>query len=242
MISKNLLIKADDAAEFLMLLGNAKRLAIMAYLLEGEMTVGSIAKKVALSQSALSQHLAKLRSLDLVDTRRDRQMIYYSCRSDAVQRLFLTLGDIFAENDLRPRAPVAGRNPELASPTCAIPRRNAGTKVASLLFVLKAHAGGSDELRAGRWKGPGSGGGAQASPGCCGALMGAGTGGDPGWCDSLAGGLRISAGAGAGEPGHRHCRLTTVDDPGVPARLAAPTKSLRATFLPRSGHNPFIGP
>ncbi|MET0598705.1 MAG: metalloregulator ArsR/SmtB family transcription factor [Mesorhizobium sp.] len=101
MISKNLLIKADDAAEFLMLLGNAKRLAIMAYLLEGEMTVGSIAKKVALSQSALSQHLAKLRSLDLVDTRRDRQMIYYSCRSDAVQRLFLTLGDIFAENDLR---------------------------------------------------------------------------------------------------------------------------------------------
>ena len=101
MISKNLLIKADDAAEFLMLLGNAKRLAIMAYLLEGEMTVGSIAKKVALSQSALSQHLAKLRSLDLVDTRRDRQMIYYSCRSDAVQRLFLTLGDISAENDLR---------------------------------------------------------------------------------------------------------------------------------------------
>ena len=80
---------------------DAKRLAIMAYLLEGEMTVGSIAKKVALSQSALSQHLAKLRSLDLVDTRRDRQMIYYSCRSDAVQRLFLTLGDISAENDLR---------------------------------------------------------------------------------------------------------------------------------------------
>ena len=43
------------------------------------MSVGAIAKKVSLSQSALSQHLAKLRSLNLVETRRDRQMIYYSC-------------------------------------------------------------------------------------------------------------------------------------------------------------------
>ena len=31
--------------------------------------------------------MAKLRALDLVDTRRDRQMIYYSCKSDAVREL-----------------------------------------------------------------------------------------------------------------------------------------------------------
>jgi DNA-binding transcriptional ArsR family regulator len=97
MVSKKLLDNAEEAAEFLNLISNEKRLAILALLLHGEMTVGSIADKVALSQSALSQHLAKLRSLDLVHTRRDRQMIYYSCNSDAVRQVLQTLDGIFGE-------------------------------------------------------------------------------------------------------------------------------------------------
>lgn len=99
MISKELIRNADKAAEFLTLLGNSKRLAIMSHLLESELSVGAIAEKVSLSQSALSQHLAKLRSLQLVETRRDRQMIYYSCKSVEVRRLFLTLDDIFGETE-----------------------------------------------------------------------------------------------------------------------------------------------
>jgi DNA-binding transcriptional ArsR family regulator len=95
MVSKKLLDNAEAAAEFLNLISNEKRLAILAHLLGGEMTVGSIAERVKLSQSALSQHLAKLRSLDLVETRRDRQMIYYSCRSDAVRQVLRTLDAIF---------------------------------------------------------------------------------------------------------------------------------------------------
>jgi DNA-binding transcriptional ArsR family regulator len=97
MVSKKLLDNADAAAEFLTLISNEKRLAILALLLRGEMTVGTIADKVSLSQSALSQHLAKLRSLDLVETRRDRQMIYYSCNSDAVRQVLHTLDGIFGE-------------------------------------------------------------------------------------------------------------------------------------------------
>jgi DNA-binding transcriptional ArsR family regulator len=97
MVSKKLLDNAGDAAEFLNLISNEKRLAILALLLRGEMTVGTIADRVSLSQSALSQHLAKLRSLDLVETRRDRQMIYYSCNSDAVKQVLLTLDGIFGE-------------------------------------------------------------------------------------------------------------------------------------------------
>ena len=97
MVSKKLLDNAEEAAEFLNLISNEKRLAILALLLRGEMTVGSIADKVELSQSALSQHLAKLRSLDLVDTRRERQMIYYSCNSDAVRQVLQTLDGIFGE-------------------------------------------------------------------------------------------------------------------------------------------------
>lgn len=97
MISKNLLDRAGSAAEFLALIGNEKRLSILVLLLEEEMTVGALAEKVSLSQSALSQHLAKLRSLDLVETRRERQMIYYSCNSDSVRQLLAVLDKIFSQ-------------------------------------------------------------------------------------------------------------------------------------------------
>jgi ArsR family transcriptional regulator, virulence genes transcriptional regulator len=100
MVSKKLIANAESAAAFLTLMGNEKRLLIMNYLADGEMSVGAIAEKVLLSQSALSQHLAKLRALDLVETRRDRQMIYYSCKSDAVRELLNTLDGIFGKGEL----------------------------------------------------------------------------------------------------------------------------------------------
>jgi DNA-binding transcriptional ArsR family regulator len=100
MISNRLIDDAESAAAFLALMGNEKRLLIVAYLMDGEMSVGAIAEKVQLSQSALSQHLAKLRALDLVETRRDRQMIYYSCKSEAARELLHMLEGIFGEGDL----------------------------------------------------------------------------------------------------------------------------------------------
>lgn len=86
---------AETAAAFLTLMGNEKRLAIMNLIIDDELSVGAIAEKVSLSQSALSQHLAKLRAFDLVKTRRDRQMIYYSCHDDAVRKLLGLLDDLF---------------------------------------------------------------------------------------------------------------------------------------------------
>jgi DNA-binding transcriptional ArsR family regulator len=88
---------AEDAAALLALLANGKRLTIVEHLLDNEMSVGAIAEKVDLSQSALSQHLARLRSMNLVETRRDRQIVYYSCRSPSVRRLLETLEDIFGK-------------------------------------------------------------------------------------------------------------------------------------------------
>lgn len=87
--------KADDVAQVLALLGNGKRLAIMCHLVEQELTVGAIAERVSLSQSALSQHLAKLRSVGLVETRRERQMVYYSCSPGIVPELLGALVKIF---------------------------------------------------------------------------------------------------------------------------------------------------
>lgn len=101
MSSRKFIENVDLAADFLSLLGNSKRLVIMSHLLEGELSVGAIAEKVALSQSALSQHLAKLRSSHLVQTRRDRQMIYYSCNSEAVRQLLEALEEIYGSRDAR---------------------------------------------------------------------------------------------------------------------------------------------
>lgn len=85
------------AATLLTLLGNEKRLAILWLLMDKEMSVGAIADEVELSQSALSQHLAKLRGFGLVHTRRDRQMIYYSCDSEPVRKLLRTVEDIYGQ-------------------------------------------------------------------------------------------------------------------------------------------------
>lgn len=92
---KKLTANAEAAASLLTLMGNEKRLLIMSHLLDTEMSVGAIAEKVSLSQSALSQHLARLRNEELVETRRDRQMIYYTCKSEAVRKLLGTLEGIF---------------------------------------------------------------------------------------------------------------------------------------------------
>ena len=96
MISKALTTNAETAAAFLSLIGNEKRLLMMNHLADGEMSVGTLAEKVQLSQSALSQHLAKLRAFGLVETRRDRQMVYYSCRSAAVRELLELLDGLLA--------------------------------------------------------------------------------------------------------------------------------------------------
>ena len=89
---------AERSAALLAVLGNAKRLLVMHHLLQGELAVNELARRVNLSQSAISQHLARLREAGLVETRRDRQTIYYSSRSDIARRLLGALDGYFAES------------------------------------------------------------------------------------------------------------------------------------------------
>jgi DNA-binding transcriptional ArsR family regulator len=74
---------SEEAADLLAAMGNQKRMMILCNLANGEMQVGTLAEKVDLSQSALSQHLAKLRTRQLVKTRREAQAVYYSINSDS---------------------------------------------------------------------------------------------------------------------------------------------------------------
>lgn len=68
-------------------LSNENRLHILYTLSDGEKSVSEILSQVSLSQSALSQHLARLRQDKLVKTRRDAQMIYYSITHNKAQSL-----------------------------------------------------------------------------------------------------------------------------------------------------------
>ncbi|MCJ8519416.1 DNA-binding transcriptional ArsR family regulator [Pseudorhizobium tarimense] len=85
------------AAGLLSAMANPKRLLILCCLVQDEMAVGVLAGRVGLSQSALSQHLSKLRAQKLVKTRRDAQTIYYSCTSPAVLKVLKSLEDIYCE-------------------------------------------------------------------------------------------------------------------------------------------------
>lgn len=71
---------AGGAAGLLKTLANPHRLLILCTLGNGELSVGALNERIALSQSALSQHLAVLRAEALVDTRRAAQTVFYSVR------------------------------------------------------------------------------------------------------------------------------------------------------------------
>lgn len=86
---------ADAHADLLSAMSNAKRLMILNLLMQGEVGVGELGCSVGLSQSALSQHLAVLRSHKLVKTRREHQKIYYSTASEDVGAILSVLRNIF---------------------------------------------------------------------------------------------------------------------------------------------------
>jgi DNA-binding transcriptional ArsR family regulator len=89
--------EAAPAAEFLSLMANEKRLQILGLIIEREWDVGSLANEIGLSQSALSQHLKKLRDGNLVTVRREAQTLHYSCPSSAVMTTLGVLRDLFCE-------------------------------------------------------------------------------------------------------------------------------------------------
>ncbi|EKT4439842.1 MULTISPECIES: ArsR/SmtB family transcription factor [Pseudomonadota] len=87
---------AANAAAMLRAVGNEHRLLILCLLIEhGEMTVGALLEDVALSQSALSQHLARMREDGLVAYRRESQTLHYRIENPDVAKLIATLKTLF---------------------------------------------------------------------------------------------------------------------------------------------------
>lgn len=93
------------AADLLRLLGNQHRLMILCQITDGELSVGELQRRLPLSQSALSQHLAKLRADGIVSTRREAQSIFYRIADPAALRIITTLAELFC-----PPQPDQGEN------------------------------------------------------------------------------------------------------------------------------------
>ncbi|MBO4284899.1 MAG: winged helix-turn-helix transcriptional regulator [Alphaproteobacteria bacterium] len=68
-------------------MANAKRLEILRLLKNNEENVGNLEKKLDLSQSALSQHLALLRKANILKTRRQAQNVFYQLKNECVIKL-----------------------------------------------------------------------------------------------------------------------------------------------------------
>lgn len=86
---------AVDAAGLMKALGNESRLMVLCLLAEGERSVSELNEMIPLSQSALSQQLARLRQQGLVRTRRESQTIYYSLAEGPADRVIHLLHDIY---------------------------------------------------------------------------------------------------------------------------------------------------
>lgn len=90
--------KADEVADVLKTLGNARRLMVLCKLVEhGERTVTDLAADVGLSQSALSQHLAKMREEALITFRRESQTLWYRIADPRTETLLATLYDLYCK-------------------------------------------------------------------------------------------------------------------------------------------------
>lgn len=87
--------KAGEAAALLKALAHEGRLMVLCQLLDGEHSVSALQEGAGLSQSALSQHLARLREEGLVATRRESQTIFYRLADPNVARVLDTLAAIY---------------------------------------------------------------------------------------------------------------------------------------------------
>jgi len=92
-----MVIPARRASEFMKALSHEVRLLILCLLLTGEKSVGEMEAALQMSQSAVSQQLARLRSDNLVRTRREGRTIYYTIAEEELRLLLSMLNALFQE-------------------------------------------------------------------------------------------------------------------------------------------------
>jgi DNA-binding transcriptional ArsR family regulator len=90
---------AKEAAQFLKALANENRLLILCMLGDGEKSVTELEQALDLRQPTLSQQLARLRADDLVATRREGKIIYYSLASNEAGKTLELMHGLFCSEE-----------------------------------------------------------------------------------------------------------------------------------------------
>ena len=98
-LANDMKIKATEIAQLLKSIANPERLLILCILSQDKLTVGELEEKLELSQSALSQHLAKLRNAKMVTTERMGKFIYYEILDPKIMKLFETLHELYCKEE-----------------------------------------------------------------------------------------------------------------------------------------------
>jgi DNA-binding transcriptional ArsR family regulator len=117
---------ATMAESFLRSIANRHRLMVLCSLLDGEISAGELRRRIGLTQSNASRHLATLREEGLVASRREATTIYYRIASDRVQTILVTLHGMFCSADsVRPliKTGIRARH-EVTRPDAGPPERN----------------------------------------------------------------------------------------------------------------------
>ena len=87
--------KISAAAEALKGIANERRLHILCVLLEGKKNVTALQAATGISQSNLSQHLAKMRVLGILTSERDGKQVYYALSHPAFKKIVMALKEIY---------------------------------------------------------------------------------------------------------------------------------------------------
>jgi ArsR family transcriptional regulator, virulence genes transcriptional regulator len=90
---------AKEVAEVLQAIANAKRLQILCLLMEGEASVSMLVARIGISQSALSQHLARMREEGLLTFRRESQTLWYRINDDRIRELMGELYRLYCQKN-----------------------------------------------------------------------------------------------------------------------------------------------
>lgn len=90
---------AQKASELMKTLGHKDRLMVLCHLTSGEKSVGELARLLEIPQSPLSQHLARMRKENLVNTRREAQTIYYRIASPEAAAFIETMHGLYCDTE-----------------------------------------------------------------------------------------------------------------------------------------------
>jgi ArsR family transcriptional regulator len=81
-------LKAIQLAELFSALSDASRVRIISLLIEGEMSVSTLAEELKMTESAVSHQLRGLRQMRIVRARKEGRQVFYTLEDEHVQKLY----------------------------------------------------------------------------------------------------------------------------------------------------------